>query len=160
MAIMSPFTCGSKRYVFDTLRTGTDFLRSHVLVLLYPYRPSLNEMVMLWMYALQDMVAFSQCVYDDDEEEKTRLDNTRERDWRGKFTREGRANAPPDEIRRNGKCPLTPVEVQNWPNLNGSTSCSGLCLWSYLWTVCVQDVFIIIAVLCYLCLICIEREIY
>lgn len=57
------------------------------------------------------MVAFSQCVYDDDEEEKTRLDNTRERDWRGKFTREGRANAPPDEIRRNGKCPLTPVEV-------------------------------------------------
>ncbi|XP_024358507.1 O-fucosyltransferase 9 [Physcomitrium patens] len=59
----------------------------------------------------EDMVAFSQCVYTGGEEEKTRLDNTRERGWRGKFTREGRVNASPEQIRRNGKCPLTPVEV-------------------------------------------------
>lgn len=58
------------------------------------------------------MVAFSQCVYTGGEEEKTRLDNTRERGWRGKFTREGRVNASPEQIRRNGKCPLTPVEVR------------------------------------------------
>jgi hypothetical protein len=59
----------------------------------------------------QDMVAFSQCVYEGDEEEKTRLDNAREKSWRGKFNRTGRVNLSPEDIRRDGKCPLTPVEV-------------------------------------------------
>lgn len=59
----------------------------------------------------QDMVAFSQCVYEGDEAEKTRLDNAREKSWRGKFNRTGRVNLSPEDIRRDGKCPLTPVEV-------------------------------------------------
>ncbi|KAG0623720.1 hypothetical protein M758_3G196200 [Ceratodon purpureus] len=59
----------------------------------------------------EDMVAFSQCVYEGDEEEKTRLDNAREKSWRGKFNRTGRVNLSPEDIRRDGKCPLTPVEV-------------------------------------------------
>ena len=58
------------------------------------------------------MVAFSQCVYDGGREERSRLENFRELSWRGKFTRIGRVNLPPGEIRRNGKCPLTPVEVR------------------------------------------------
>jgi hypothetical protein len=57
------------------------------------------------------MVAFSRCVYEGDQEEKVRLDNARERGWRGKFNRTGRVQATPEEIRRDGKCPLTPVEV-------------------------------------------------
>jgi hypothetical protein len=56
-------------------------------------------------------VAFSRCVYEGDQEEKVRLDNARERGWRGKFNRTGRVQATPEEIRRDGKCPLTPVEV-------------------------------------------------
>jgi hypothetical protein len=63
--------------------------------------------VLIW----QDMVAFSQCVYEGDHEEKVRLDNARERGWRGKFNRTGRVQQTPEEIRRDGKCPLTPVEV-------------------------------------------------
>ncbi|CAK9273231.1 unnamed protein product [Sphagnum jensenii] len=59
----------------------------------------------------QDMVAFSRCVYEGDHEEKVRLDNARERGWRGKFNRTGRVQQTPEEIRRDGKCPLTPVEV-------------------------------------------------
>ncbi|CAM6020396.1 unnamed protein product [Sphagnum balticum] len=61
--------------------------------------------------SLADMVAFSRCVYEGDQEEKVRLDNARERGWRGKFNRTGRVQATPEEIRRDGKCPLTPVEV-------------------------------------------------
>lgn len=57
------------------------------------------------------MVAFSQCVYKGDMEEKVRLDNAREKSWRGKFNRTGRPYISPEEIRRDGKCPLTPVEV-------------------------------------------------
>ncbi len=56
-------------------------------------------------------MAFSRCVYEGDQEEKVRLDNARERGWRGKFNRTGRVQATPEEIRRDGKCPLTPVEV-------------------------------------------------
>ncbi|KAG0598340.1 hypothetical protein M758_12G065100 [Ceratodon purpureus] len=59
----------------------------------------------------EDMVAFSQCAYDGGKEETSRLDSFREHSWRGKFTRIGRVNSSPEEIRRNGKCPLTPVEV-------------------------------------------------
>jgi hypothetical protein len=59
----------------------------------------------------EDMVAFSQCVYEGDDAEKTRLDNAREKSWRGKFNRTGRVNLTPEFIRLDGKCPLTPVEV-------------------------------------------------
>ncbi|KAH7302110.1 hypothetical protein KP509_23G057100 [Ceratopteris richardii] len=58
----------------------------------------------------EDMVAFSCCVYDGGEEEKLQLDAARERGWRGKFNRPGRVNDPA-AFRRDGKCPLTPLEV-------------------------------------------------
>ena len=68
-------------------------------------------MVFSFHFILQDMVAFSQCVYKGDMEEKVRLDNAREKSWRGKFNRTGRPYISPEEIRRDGKCPLTPIEV-------------------------------------------------
>ncbi|CAI9114865.1 OLC1v1015677C2 [Oldenlandia corymbosa var. corymbosa] len=58
----------------------------------------------------EDMVAFSCCVYDGGEEEKKEMDIARERSWRGKFRRRGRIIRP-GAIRRDGKCPLTPLEV-------------------------------------------------
>ncbi|KAL0463473.1 UNVERIFIED_CONTAM: protein ESMERALDA 1 [Sesamum latifolium] len=58
----------------------------------------------------EDMVAFSCCVYDGGEQEKTDMDAARERGWRGKFTKPGRIILP-GEIRLNGSCPLTPLEV-------------------------------------------------
>lgn len=58
----------------------------------------------------EDMVAFSCCVFDGDDDEKKELDEARERGWRGKFTRPGRVIRP-GAIRMNGKCPLTPLEV-------------------------------------------------
>lgn len=59
---------------------------------------------------LQDMVAFSCCVYDGGKEEKEELDVAREKGKRGKFNRTGRI-IKPRQIRRNGKFPLTLVEV-------------------------------------------------
>jgi len=38
------------------------------------------------------------------------MDNARERSWRGKFRRHGRV-INPEANRRDGKCPLTPLEV-------------------------------------------------
>ncbi|KAL3513382.1 hypothetical protein ACH5RR_026099 [Cinchona calisaya] len=58
----------------------------------------------------EDMVAFSCCVYDGGEEERREMDIARERSWRGKFRRRGRIIRP-GAIRRDGKCPLTPLEV-------------------------------------------------
>ncbi|XP_057838853.1 protein ESMERALDA 1 isoform X2 [Cryptomeria japonica] len=58
----------------------------------------------------EDMVAFSCCVYDGGKEEKEELDVAREKGWRGKFNRTGRVIRP-GQIRMNGKCPLTPLEV-------------------------------------------------
>jgi len=58
----------------------------------------------------QDMVAFSCCTYDGGWREKTEMDNARERSWRGKFRRHGRV-INPEANRRDGKCPLTPLEV-------------------------------------------------
>ncbi|CAM6101378.1 unnamed protein product [Calypogeia fissa] len=57
-----------------------------------------------------DMVAFSCCIYDGGAKEKIELDAARERGWRGKFTRPGR-QINPAKNRRDGKCPLTPLEV-------------------------------------------------
>ena len=59
---------------------------------------------------LQDMVAFSCCIFDGGEEEKQDMIAARERGWRGKFTKPGRIIRP-GAIRINGKCPLTPLEV-------------------------------------------------
>ncbi|KMT20107.1 hypothetical protein BVRB_1g001250 [Beta vulgaris subsp. vulgaris] len=58
----------------------------------------------------KDMVAFSCCIYDGGEEEKQEMDIAREKGWRGKFRRRGRVIRP-GAIRRDGKCPLTPLEV-------------------------------------------------
>lgn len=58
----------------------------------------------------EDMVAFSCCTYDGGWREKTEMDNARERSWRGKFRRHGRV-INPEANRKDGKCPLTPLEV-------------------------------------------------
>lgn len=57
------------------------------------------------------MVAFSCCVFDGGEKEKEDMKEARERGWKGKFTKPGRVIRP-GAIRINGKCPLTPLEVQ------------------------------------------------
>lgn len=56
------------------------------------------------------MIAFSNCAYDGDEREKREMDEARERGWRGKFSKRGRV-INPEARRRDGKCPLTPLEV-------------------------------------------------
>ncbi|XP_020106475.1 uncharacterized protein At1g04910 [Ananas comosus] len=58
----------------------------------------------------EDMVAFSCCTYDGGQKEKLELEKARERGWRGKFHRPGRIISP-EANRRDGKCPLTPMEV-------------------------------------------------
>lgn len=62
------------------------------------------------LFLLQDMVAFSCCIYDGGEEEQREMDIARERSWRGKFRKRGRI-IKPGAIRMDGKCPLTPLEV-------------------------------------------------
>lgn len=57
------------------------------------------------------MVAFSCCIYDGDWKENIAMDNARERGWRGKFRRPGRV-INPEANRRNGRCPLAPIEVE------------------------------------------------
>ena len=59
---------------------------------------------------LQDMVAFSCCVYDGGSKEREDMIAARERGWKGKFTKPGRV-IKPGANRVNGKCPLTPLEV-------------------------------------------------
>lgn len=59
---------------------------------------------------LQDMVAFSCCVFDGGGQEAKDMKAARERGWKGKFTKPGRTIRP-GAIRLNGKCPLTPLEV-------------------------------------------------
>ncbi|KAF8731003.1 hypothetical protein HU200_016883 [Digitaria exilis] len=58
----------------------------------------------------EDMVAFSCCTYDGDSKESIAMENARERSWRGKFHRPGRV-INPEANRRNGRCPLSPLEV-------------------------------------------------
>ncbi|ONM19563.1 O-fucosyltransferase family protein [Zea mays] len=58
----------------------------------------------------EDMVAFSCCNYDGGSTENNAMENARERSWRGKFHRPGRV-INPEANRRNGRCPLTPLEV-------------------------------------------------
>ncbi|XP_062181879.1 O-fucosyltransferase 9-like isoform X2 [Phragmites australis] len=58
----------------------------------------------------EDMVAFSCCTYDGSWNENIVMENAREKSWRGKFHRRGRV-INPEANRRNGRCPLTPLEV-------------------------------------------------
>ncbi|CAM0950173.1 unnamed protein product [Alopecurus aequalis] len=58
----------------------------------------------------EDMVAFSCCTYDGGRKEMIEMESARERSWRGKFHRPGRV-INPEANRREGKCPLTPLEV-------------------------------------------------
>ncbi|WOL12908.1 hypothetical protein Cni_G21677 [Canna indica] len=58
----------------------------------------------------KDMIAFSNCVYDGGKKEKLEMDEARERGWRGKFSKPGRVIIP-EARRRDGRCPLTPLEV-------------------------------------------------
>ncbi|KAK6114818.1 hypothetical protein DH2020_007087 [Rehmannia glutinosa] len=58
----------------------------------------------------EDMVAFSCCIYDEGETEKSELDATRKNGWGKKFMQTNRIFAP-DLNRVNGRCPMTPVEV-------------------------------------------------
>ncbi|WVZ53919.1 hypothetical protein U9M48_004805 [Paspalum notatum var. saurae] len=58
----------------------------------------------------EDMVAFSCCTYGGGSKENNAMENARERSWRGKFRRPGRV-INPENNRRNGRCPLTPLEV-------------------------------------------------
>ncbi|XP_039824608.1 O-fucosyltransferase 9-like isoform X3 [Panicum virgatum] len=58
----------------------------------------------------EDMVAFSCCTYEGGSKENNAMENARERSWRGKFHRPGRV-INPEANRRNGRCPLTPLEV-------------------------------------------------
>ncbi|XP_078435213.1 O-fucosyltransferase family protein [Wolffia australiana] len=58
----------------------------------------------------KDMVAFSCCTYDGGKEEKKEMDDAREWSWRGKFRRPHRM-VRPGAVRKDGKCPLTPLEV-------------------------------------------------
>lgn len=66
--------------------------------------------VISYTYMLQDMVAFSCCIFDGGNQEKQDMIAARERGWKGKFTKPGRVIRP-GAIRQNGKCPLTPLEV-------------------------------------------------
>lgn len=56
------------------------------------------------------MVAFSGCMYDGGETEKSEMDAIREMGWGKKFMLKNRISAP-GLNRVNGKCPMTPVEV-------------------------------------------------
>lgn len=58
----------------------------------------------------EDMVAFSCCVYDDRDTDKSELDAMRKRGWGKKFMQKGRVSEP-GLNRVNGRCPMTPVEV-------------------------------------------------
>ncbi|XP_058219188.1 O-fucosyltransferase 10-like isoform X1 [Rhododendron vialii] len=58
----------------------------------------------------EDMVAFSCCVYDGGEAEKSEMDSIRVKGWGKKFKRKAHIIAP-DLNRINGKCPMTPLEV-------------------------------------------------
>lgn len=55
-------------------------------------------------------MAFSCCVYDGGEAEKSEMDSIRVKGWGKKFKRKAHIIAP-DLNRINGKCPMTPLEV-------------------------------------------------
>lgn len=69
-----------------------------------------NLLQVILIFLVQDMVAFSCCVYGGGKKEEEDMNAARERGWKGKFTKPGRVIRP-GAYRRNGKCPLTPLEV-------------------------------------------------
>lgn len=56
------------------------------------------------IFHVQDMVAFSCCIFDGGVKEKEDMDAARERGWKGKFTKRGKVIRP-GAIRLNGKMP-------------------------------------------------------
>ncbi|KAL8485518.1 hypothetical protein ACS0TY_027705 [Phlomoides rotata] len=58
----------------------------------------------------EDMVAFSCCVYDEGETEKSEMDAIRKKGWGKKFVIKNNISAS-GVNRINGRCPMTPVEV-------------------------------------------------
>ncbi|XP_047959098.1 O-fucosyltransferase 10-like isoform X1 [Salvia hispanica] len=58
----------------------------------------------------EDMVAFSCCVYDEGETEKSEMEAARKRGWGKKFALKNQISEA-GLNRVNGKCPMTPVEV-------------------------------------------------
>ncbi|KAL6525145.1 hypothetical protein OROMI_030738 [Orobanche minor] len=69
----------------------------------------------------EDMVAFSCCVYDGGEREKSELGAIRQKGWAKKFLQKNRIFAP-DLNRVNGRCPMTPVEVGMMLRVGGFSS--------------------------------------
>ncbi|TQE08903.1 hypothetical protein C1H46_005517 [Malus baccata] len=59
---------------------------------------------------IEDMVAFSCCLYDGGEAENVAMNSIRQKGWGDKFKRKGRVTLP-GLNRIDGKCPLTPLEV-------------------------------------------------
>ncbi|KAG6784199.1 hypothetical protein POTOM_009885 [Populus tomentosa] len=58
----------------------------------------------------EDMVAFSCCLYDGGDAEKSEMHSIREKGWKGKFKRKD-LDFVAGRNRIDGKCPLTPLEV-------------------------------------------------
>uniref|UniRef100_A0A7N0TCB8 O-fucosyltransferase family protein n=1 Tax=Kalanchoe fedtschenkoi TaxID=63787 RepID=A0A7N0TCB8_KALFE len=58
----------------------------------------------------EDMVAFSCCLYDEDETSKRDLESIRKNTWGNKFKRKDSVIRP-DLNRMDGKCPLSPLET-------------------------------------------------
>ncbi|KAG0486976.1 hypothetical protein HPP92_009071 [Vanilla planifolia] len=88
----------------DTSKFGDIFDEDHFIETLKGHVRVVREL------PEDDMVAFSCCTYDGGQKEKQELDKARERGWRGKFHKPGKA-INPEKNRRDGKCPLTPLEV-------------------------------------------------
>jgi hypothetical protein len=89
-----------------------EVLTQYLLLFIYCYCIFILMCFMIVVCSVfQDMVAFSCCIYDGDRKENIEMENARERSWRGKFHRPGRV-INPEANRRNGRCPLTPLEVE------------------------------------------------
>ena len=59
---------------------------------------------------MQDMVAFSCCVYDGGKSEQLEMDSIRQKGWGDKFKRKDYI-IDPVRNRIDGRCPMTPLEV-------------------------------------------------
>lgn len=66
-------------------------------------------------------MAFSCCVYDEGETEKSEMDSMRKKGWGKKFLAKNRVSEP-GLNRVNGKCPMTPVEVSFGSEFEALTS--------------------------------------
>lgn len=64
------------------------------------------------------MVAFSGCVYDGGKTEKVEMDSAREKGWGDKFKLKDRISKP-GLNRKEGRCPMTPLEVTKYDRMLG-----------------------------------------